>query len=145
MPEIKEIPSVETFTVRHPVLRPGKPLETCRFDGDDLTTTTHFGLFEDADMRGVASLFRNSHPGFREDRQFQLRGMAVLEDYQGFGYGRQLVGICEDQARRAAGELIWFNARENAIGFYETLGYRITGKAFLINGIGMHYVMFKRI
>ncbi|NMH27495.1 GNAT family N-acetyltransferase [Flavobacterium silvaticum] len=145
MPQIRPIHSIQTYAVRHPVLRPGKPVETCVFDGDDLNSTSHFGLFDNSELRGVASLFRNNHPGFREERQFQLRGMAVLEEYQGFGYGRQLVQSCEDETRRRAGELLWFNAREGAVGFYENMGYKITGKAFLINGIGMHYVMFKRI
>lgn len=145
MPEIRQIHSIQTYAVRHPVLRPGKPLESCAFEGDDLNSTSHFGLFHDSDLRGVASVFRNAHPGFTELRQFQLRGMAVLDDYQGFGYGRQLLERCEDQVRRAAGELLWFNARENALGFYENLGYKITGKPFLIQGIGMHYVMYQRI
>ncbi|RZJ67217.1 MAG: GNAT family N-acetyltransferase [Flavobacterium sp.] len=145
MPTIREITSVETYAVRHPVLRPGKPVETCRFDGDDLHSTTHFGLFDDDTLAGVASLFQAPHPGFNEPKQFQLRGMAVLEDFQGNGFGDMLVEAAEDQTRRAAGTLVWFNAREKAIGFYEKAGYKITGKPFTIGDIGIHYVMFKRL
>lgn len=42
---IKKISSSETFLVRQPVLRAGKPLESCRFDGDDLEITHHFEGF----------------------------------------------------------------------------------------------------
>lgn len=145
MPEIREIGSAETYAVRNPVLRPGKPVETCRFDGDDLHSTTHFGLYENGDLAGVASLFRAKHPAFPDERQFQLRGMAVLEDFQGRKFGQELVYACEDMARRGAAEIIWFNARENAVGFYDRMGYKITGKPFPIGDIGPHYVMFKRM
>lgn len=145
MPEIREITATETYPVRHPVLRAGKSVETCRFDEDDSGSTTHFGLFEHGKLSGVASLFRNSHPGFNEPRQFQLRGMAVLDDYRGRGFGEQLVQTAEEKAMRAAADLIWFNARINAVGFYEKCGYKITGKPFEIGDIGLHFVMFKRM
>ena len=38
MQNIKKISATETFLVRHPVLRAGKPIESCHFDGDDLET-----------------------------------------------------------------------------------------------------------
>ncbi len=38
---IREISSQETFKVRHPVLRQGRPLEDCAFTDDDLETTIH--------------------------------------------------------------------------------------------------------
>ena len=46
MIQIKEIPSKETYSVRQPVLRKGKPIESCIFEGDDLATTHHFGLYD---------------------------------------------------------------------------------------------------
>lgn len=36
---IKKIAAAETYSVRLPVLRKGKPIESCRFDGDDLETS----------------------------------------------------------------------------------------------------------
>ena len=45
MIEIKKITAFETIIVRHPVLRPGRPIESCHFDGDELLTTSHFGLY----------------------------------------------------------------------------------------------------
>ena len=145
MREIREITSSETYIVRNPVLRPGKPVETCRFEGDDLTSTTHFGLYENGELAGVASLFQSKHPAFPDFRQFQLRGMAVLEEFQRRSFGRELLEAAEDKARRAAAEVVWFNAREVAVGFYERMGYKLTGKPFQIGEIGTHYVMFKRM
>ena len=63
-PSIKKITASETIAVRHPVLRNGKPVESCRFDGDDLETTQHFGYFDGGKLVGVISLFLHSNLQF---------------------------------------------------------------------------------
>ena len=140
---IKEIPALETFSVRHPVLRPGKNIETCHFDGDNLESTRHFGLFIDDEWAGVASLFKSNSDLFQEKEQFQLRGMAVLEKFQKKGIGESLVKYAEENAKSRSGKLIWFNAREVAVRFYEKMGYQIIGEPFDIGDIGKHFVMYK--
>jgi len=143
MQYIKQIEAIETFSVRHPVLRGGKPIESCHFDGDDLETTIHFGLFLENNIIGVISLFENINPLFTPEKQFQIRGMAVLENHQKKGFGADLVNYAENYIKEQNGELIWFNARINAVRFYEKLGYKIIGNAFEIGDIGTHYVLFK--
>jgi len=140
---IKEIPALETFSVRHPVLRPRKNIETCHFDGDNLESTRHFGLFIDDELAGVASLFKSNSDLFQEKEQFQLRGMAVLEKFQKKGIGESLVKYAEENAKSRSGKLIWFNAREVAVRFYEKMGYQIIGEPFDIGDIGKHFVMYK--
>ena len=88
---IKEISAQETFIVRHPVLRKAKPLESCAFDGDNLETTHHFGLFENLNLTGIISLFLKTNPIFAENLQFQIRGMAIVESHQKKGFGEALV------------------------------------------------------
>lgn len=145
MQNIKKITAIETFPVRHPVLRGGKPIESCHFDGDELTTTTHFGLFIEEILTGVISIFENKNALFEAEKQFQIRGMAVLEEYQKKGFGADLVNYAESFIKSEKGNLIWFNARINAVGFYEKLGYSVIGNAFEIEGVGTHYVLFKEM
>jgi ribosomal protein S18 acetylase RimI-like enzyme len=141
---VKTISATETFAVRHPVLRPGKPIETCIFDGDALPTTVHFGIFhETGPIAGVVSVFEAHHAFFNEEKQFQLRGMAVMPEFQKTGLGEQLVLAAEEYAGANQGLRIWFNAREIAIGFYRKMGYETIGVAFSIGDIGIHYVMHK--
>ena len=142
MPEIRKITAQETFAVRHPVLRKGKPLESCRFDGDELPTTTHFGLFENEELVGVISAFTVRHSYFEAAKQMQLRGMAILEKAQRKGYGQLLLAHCEQVLKDQ--DLIWFNARENAVAFYQKMEYTVLGSPFDIPEIGKHYVMFKK-
>ncbi len=140
---IRKITSKDTYIVRHPVLRQGKPVETCHFDGDDLETTTHFGFFVDKNIVGIVSVFQNKNDIFVAENQYQIRGMGVLHDFRHKGLGRELVLYCENYILTKKGNLIWFNARESAIGFYQKLGYILFGNPFVIDGIGNHYVMYK--
>jgi len=145
MVEIIEIPFQATYAVRHPVLRGGKPIESCFFEGDDLKTTNHFGLFVDKKIVGVVSVYTNKNTNFKADNPFQIRGMAVLATFQKKGFGELLVHHCENYVREQNGDLIWFNAREIAIGFYEKLNYVKYGESFLIADVGIHYIMYKKL
>ncbi len=142
---IKNISINETFLVRHPALRAGKPIESCNFDGDELETTQHFGLFKDEKLIGVVSLFNNKNTTFIYPNQFQIRGMAILPKFQKQGFGQKLVNHCEEYIQDQKGTLIWFNARENAVSFYEKLLYKKVGDPFSIADIGLHYLMKKEI
>jgi len=145
MKKIKKISSRDTFLVRHPILRVGKPIESCQFDGDDLETTTHFGLFIDKNIIGVLSVFKNNNVIFSSENQFQIRGMAILNNFQRKGFGDELVKHSEEHVKSQFGKLIWFNARESAVPFYEKLGYIKIGEPFSIADIGIHYIMKKEI
>jgi ribosomal protein S18 acetylase RimI-like enzyme len=145
MIEIKKINAFDTIIVIHPVLRAGKPLASCIFDGDDLPATSHFGLFLNNQLVAVISAFEVTNKLFLEGNQYQIRGMAVLEEFQKMGFGEALLRYCENEIRLKKGELIWFNARETAVGFYKKSGYEIIGGQFEIPDVGPHYVLFKKI
>jgi predicted GNAT family N-acyltransferase len=142
---IQNIPTFLTFAVRQPVLREGKPIESCRFDGDDLETTSHFGLYLDEKITSVVSVFKSKNAIFSSESQFQIRGMAVLTQFQRKGFGQSLVKHCEEHIINQNGTLIWFNAREKAVSFYEKLGYQKVGNPFSIADIGIHYIMKKKL
>lgn len=142
---IKEIPSKETYMVRQPVLRKGKPIESCIFEGDDLENTHHFGLFENENLTGIISLFEKINPIFADKNQAQIRGMAVLETHQKRGIGEALVKHCENYCNENDTDLIWFNARTAAVGFYKKMNYETLGEAFDIIDVGEHYLMFKKL
>jgi len=142
---IKEIRSKETYIVRQPVLRKGKPVENCIFEGDDLKDTYHFGLYESGELIGIISLFTKINSIFAEKNQAQIRGMAVLESHQKKGFGEALVKHCENFCLEKDIKLIWFNARTAAVGFYKKLNYQTVGKPFDIKDVGEHYLMYKEI
>ncbi|UNY97351.1 GNAT family N-acetyltransferase [Zhouia spongiae] len=136
---IKKIRPVETHAVRQPVLRPGRPAETCSFEGDNLGTTFHLGAFFGEKLVGVVTMMRAG--GY----SYQLRGMAVLEEFRKKGIGEELVRRAEEHVRNGQGNLVWMNAREVALDFYKRLGYKKYGKKFNIPLIGNHYKMKKEL
>ncbi|MEP7094173.1 MAG: GNAT family N-acetyltransferase, partial [Flavobacterium sp.] len=142
---IKEITAQDTLIVRQSILRQGKPIEACALEGDDLESTHHFGLFENLNLTGIISLFTKTNPIFAENLQTQIRGMAILELYQKKGFGEALVKHCEDYCTSNQFDLIWFNARAAAVGFYKKMGYEINGNPFDIPEIGEHYLMYKKL
>lgn len=142
---LKEITALDTYSVRHPVLRDGKPMESCHFEGDLLQSTIHIGLYNNAALIGVISLFKTKNPEFKSENQFQIRGMAVLTHHQKRGYGIKLIQEAEVIAKKYNCKLLWFNARENAVGFYEKMNYKIIGEPFNVGDIGTHFVMYKKL
>lgn len=144
MIQIKEIFATDTYAVRNAVLRKGKPIETCLFPGDKLPTTKHFGLFTDR-LIGVISLFEIKNPLFADSNQIQVRGMAILDEFQRLGLGEKLLLSCENSLLAKEYTLLWFNARESAVGFYKKLGYQTIGALFEIEGVGAHFIMYKNL
>jgi len=142
---IKQITPKEVLKVRQPVLRQGKPIEACVFDGDDLQATLHLGLYINNNLTSVASFMQNLQPLIQEKNQYQLRGMAVLEEFQGKGFGFHILKHGEDILHKKGFKTVWCNAREVAVSFYKKSGYSIIGNSFIIPDIGLHYITFKNI
>nr|WP_245881507.1 GNAT family N-acetyltransferase [Xanthomarina spongicola] len=142
---IKHISAHETYIVRQPVLREGRPIEDCVFEGDNFEDTFHLGLFFKSQLVGVASYMNNKSKLFSEENQYQLRGMAILKEFQHKGLGKLLVIEGEKILLQKKAERLWFNAREIAISFYKNNNYHIHGNAFNIPQVGIHYIMSKKL
>ena len=112
--------------------------------GDHDPDTLHLGMFLNEDLIGIASFMRASLSDFKGS-QYQLRGMATAEAYQGRGYGRELLKAAEAFLQKRGIEVLWCNARVVALDFYRKLGYTSLGNAFEVPEIGMHYRMFKKL
>lgn len=144
--KIKIISDLETYAVRHPVLRQGRPISDCAMEGDKATSTYHFGLFREGILSGVVSFMQHAHSDLSYTHPYQLRGMAVLKNRQGKGYGRMLIEFGERHlVQHEQIDGIWCNAREIAKHFYENQGYAVFGDTFIIPKIGLHYQMCKPI
>lgn len=142
---ITTISALETYAVRHPVLRPGRPLEDCAFVGDNDPETFHLGIYFKQNLVGVVSFLKQTHNDFKYPSQYQLRGMAILKSFQGLDFGKLLVQEGEKQVNKRRGTFIWLNAREIAVPFYKKQGYAIYGDVFDIPKIGVHFTMIKSI
>lgn len=143
--QIKYIGLKETYAVRHPVLREGKPISSCAFKGDDLDTTIHIGGFHHNNLIAVATFMKNGHHIHLFKNAYQLRGMAVIQNHQGKRVGKILLNFGETSLVKKQISILWMNAREKAVPFYKKLGFKVIGNVFDIPEIGNHYVMFKKL
>ena len=142
---LRPITYEETYTVRLRELRKGGTLKDCTFEGDQVETTVHLGGFHDNALVAVGSFLKNDNAAHSLTNAYQLRGMAVLEDYWKKGYGQQLLFYGEQLLIKKNVDFVWMNARKNAFGFYEKLGYSRIGSIFEVAGIGTHQVLFKKL
>ena len=96
------------------------------------------GAFEDEDILGCCMLVEEN------SRTIRLRQMAVLNNLQGKGIGRAIMNFAENIARDRGYKILSMHARKNAIGFYEKMGYKVSGEEFTEVTIP-HYLMEKNL
>lgn len=145
MIEVREISSRETWTLRWKVLRPHLlAAEDCVFPGDDDPGTFHLGAFLDGRIACIGTFKQETTPDFPEAiKPYRLRGMATEPTDHRKGLGKALILAAEKKLRKEGSHFLWFNAREIAFPFYQSLGYEFKGDLFDIPEAGPHKVMFK--
>ena len=127
------------FNLRYRILRApwGEPEGS---EVDDIEDQCfHIILTNDETVLGVGRLQYNT------ENEAQIRYMAVEKAYEGSGIGRMLVNALEQQARNKNMCTIILDAREPAVGFYQTLGYKTEKKSYLLFDKIQHFRMTKQI
>ncbi len=142
---IRFIESAQTFPIRKRVLRNHLENPVLDFEGDNEKTTFHLGYFSENELVGIVSILKRDFENLdtKTDGALQLRGMAINPENQNQKIGKALLNESEFQAQQRGYELIWCNARERALLFYQKNGYQIIEDAFEIPMIGSHYKMYK--
>jgi len=124
--------------LRHEILR--KPLGLT-FDEAELEKEKEdilIGAFEDDRLLGCCLLSP------MDSSTIRLRQMAVPKNMQGKGIGRALMIFAENIARDQGYKRLCMHARRSAIGFYEKLGYAVSGDEFVEVTIP-HFTMEKSL
>ena len=148
-PVVRVIPAQATHVLRQRVLRPHQRVDEMVYAGDTDAETVHFGGFAGEELVAIASLYRAPLPpavaeagiGTLPHEQWQFRGMASDESVRGRGFAAAVLDAVFAHARAQGGTLIWCNAREAAVWFYERANMRRVGAWFEIPQIGAHIVM----
>jgi len=111
------------------------------FTDEDLAEESnqlHFGMMDGENLIACAVIVPLSAS------EAKLRQMAVEDSYQRQGVGSNLIDNIESALRERRFHTIELNAREHAAEFYERLGYRKQGSAFIEVSIP-HWKMTKSI
>jgi predicted GNAT family N-acyltransferase len=128
----------QMVSLRYELLR--KPLglifepEELEMEKEDIL----IGAFEDDKLLGCCLLTK------MDLSTVKLRQMAVLNSLQGKGIGRALMVFAENIAYDQGYRKLVMHARKTALGFYQKLGYHISGDEFEEVTIP-HFVMEKAL
>lgn len=139
--EVLRISASDTYRIRHQVLRPHGTLKDCEFKGDKDELTFHLGAFVDKKLVSVASFYFEKHPDIEGQYQFRLRGMATLPEHRAHGHSSALLKTAFPLIKQNFCQVLWCNARETAVGFYEKVGFKKHGEIFDVPGTGPHQLM----
>lgn len=141
--KVQIISAEETIDLRSRILRPGQNLELCHYPEDHLSTTFHLGIREKNHVICNGTFIQQAHIQFPHAKlPYRLRGMASDKDFQGRGLGSRLLKEAFVHLKNKNCDLIWFNARVSAEGFYDKLGFQKIEEIFDIPTIGPHKVMY---
>ena len=135
----------EVIDLRHIVLRNNQPRSSCYYPEDSYKHTIHFAAHLEDKIIGCASVYKEKHPDFSLKQSWRIRGMAVLEEFQGQAIGTHMLETCINHAINMKGDVIWCNARIDAVKFYKQSGFKIIGDEFELPDIGPHFLLAKNL
>lgn len=79
------------------------------------------------------------------DHTAQIRYMAVETGYQRQGLGTQILNQLERAAAAAGYERVFLHAREPAVPFYRSRGYRVIAPSHRLFGAIRHFLMSREL
>lgn len=101
------------------------------WDGLD-ETAAHFLIKHNGQAVGCARLLVEREGNFA---QFHIGRVAILKEFRGNGFGRQLMQFILDYCKRAAPYPIYLHAQVERRNFYKNLGFVEQGAVFMDAGI----------
>lgn len=142
----KSINAKDTFTERHPVLRPDRPIKDCCFEFDNHVSSLHLGIVFNGEIIAVLSALPIKCENFPNLMSMRLRGIATLHPFQNKGLGSQLmIEVKKRLIKLKKIKLLWLNTWISAKSFYQNLGYKTMGKTSNVQGIGVHQFIYKKL
>jgi GNAT superfamily N-acetyltransferase len=88
----------------------------------------HYGYYVEGELVSVISVFV-------EGGIAQFRKFATLEAYRGKGLGSKLFAYMLKELETLLVQVIWCNARLDAMAFYKRFGFEATGSPFEKGGV----------
>ena len=141
---VVDIDAGQTHDLRRRVLRDGRPEADVDFPGDRVPGAIHLGVLDDdGALVGVASLSPEPTPHRPGRRAVRLRGMAVDPGHRGTGAGSALLAAVVERARLAGYAVLWANARDSALAFYERRGWTVVGEGFVHVDLPHHVALLE--
>jgi phosphoribosylformimino-5-aminoimidazole carboxamide ribotide isomerase len=123
--QIRAVPLEMVWQLRRVVLFPDHGEDRVKLADDH--RGEHWGVYLADELISVISFFEAAGVG-------RFRKFATRVEWQGKGYGTQLLDHVMKTATASGSRVIWCNARTTALRFYERFGLRPVGDVWEENG-----------
>jgi|TARA_B110000914_G_scaffold223529_1_gene239199 predicted GNAT family N-acyltransferase len=133
----------EVRPLRHLVLRPGQSVDTTYYELDCHEKTIHLAAILNKQVISIATLYPENDLKLKSKNGYRLRGMATHPKYRRNSAATNLMLESFILLKNKNCDVLWCNARLNAVDFYQSLGFKKIGPEFDIKDIGPHYKMWK--
>ena len=141
--QVQFISSSQTIDLRSRILRPNQPLINCHYVGDDNSTTFHLGIAINAKILSNGTFMLEKNENFVDTKlAYRLRGMATDPEFQKQGFGKLIIEAALIELKKRNCDVLWFNARVSAEGFYKKMGFHSIENIFEIPLSGPHKLMY---
>ena len=143
MADVVEIEASETYDLRRSLLRDGTASDQVEFDGDDLDSTFHLGVFVEGTLVAISTWMTRRYPDLPGHPAHQLRGMATVSAARGTGVSDELLVAGMVRCGEAGSTLVWARARVAALSFYRRHGFETRGHEYvdLTTGLPHHDIV----
>ena len=139
------IQSQDTYNIRKKVLWPHIKNGNYALPIDTSIDTFHLGTFFNKKIISIGTFTKNINTKFKYNKQYRLRAMATDNQYRFMGGGKVLFLEALKILKKKKIELLWCDARINAIPFYESLNMNSLDSVYEIVNIGPHKTMYINI
>lgn len=127
----------EALDVRHEVFvdEQGVSIDRERDEHDEYAT--HFVAYDGTQPVGAARLrpYVNADDDESEGEIGKIERVAVRSERRGEGWGRKIMAAIETTAREEGFTTLRLDSQNDAVGFYERLGYEVVSGSFMDAGI----------
>ncbi len=133
----------EIIRLRKQVLHPEGPVERVIYKNDNLKDSVHFVVRLNSKLIGTGSVFPEDESESFSFNDWRIRGMAVDQNFRGQGLGQKIVSaiiehVNSNSILKSKGQIIWCNARIEALSLYQRFGFIAEKGEFIIPGSGPH-------
>ena len=142
---IRKVDAERIRPLRHSELRKGQDFSTTSYLKDYEINTFHMACIVDDKPVTCATFYPEKSTKIKSKNAYRLRGMATDSRFKRKGYASNLMAESFKELKKRDCDMVWCNARLVAVDFYKSVGFKITGELFDIEGIGPHYYMYKEI
>ncbi|MFM9985371.1 MAG: GNAT family N-acetyltransferase [Flavobacteriales bacterium] len=141
--QVKVIPASSTYPLRQRVLWPHIEKESdCVIDIDDHPNGFHLGVFEEDILISIGSFFPAVSTKIESRHAYRLRAMATHPDFRGRDAGKALIQFGKALLKDRYVDVLWCDARLNAVPFYHKLGFNALDEIYEVRNIGPHKFMW---